>query len=493
MRFATVCSGIEAPSVAWHPLGWTPAFFSEIEPFPCSVLAHHYHDVPNLGDMTAIEAAAWRGKVDVLCGGTPCQAFSVAGKRGSLDDARGKLSLVFCELVHGIDPLAVLWENVPGVLSVKDNAFGCFLAGLVGEDSGPILPRGHAWPNAGMVIGPRRSAAWRVLDAQYFGLAQRRRRVFVVSFRTGDGINPGAVLFEPEGVRRHSAPSREAGAGVTQALTRRLGASGPDDNQAQANHLIAAPHAPISPALKARDGKGPSSDGDGDGDGDGAILVPMVAHTLKGEGHDASEDGTGRGVPLVPVGYTIHGTDKTARVASEADVAGSLRTKPPGSQENSSTTVVAYGIASDALDRTGEGAGGTAAERAGLGISEDVSPALKAQHANAVAFQTRIARNGRGQPETICPTLQGADAGETSDMRPCVIAGGVRRLTPVECERLQGFPDNYTNVPHRNKPAADRLRYRALGNSMAVPVVAWIGRRIDKVLSSLPTREAVQA
>jgi len=261
MRYASVCSGIEAPSAAWHPLGWKPVFFSEIEKFPSRVLAHHYPDVPNLGDMTRIDGAAWRGKLDVLIGGTPCQAFSVAGKRESLADDRGNLSLIFCELIHAIDPLCVVWENVPGVLSTKDNAFGCFLSGLVGEPSGPIVSRGGSWAVAGMVIGPRRSACWRVLDAQYLGLAQRRRGVFVVSFRTGDGINPAAVLLEPESLPRHSPPRREAGARVAgtianrvdrggvnseghdghliaSALDAHMGMGGPDDNAAQANHLI---------------------------------------------------------------------------------------------------------------------------------------------------------------------------------------------------------------------------------------------------------------
>lgn len=249
MKYGSICSGIEAATVAWHPLGWEPVFFSEIEPYPCALLKYRYPSVPNLGDMTKIRGEEWRGKIDVLVGGTPCQAFSVAGARRSLNDARGNLSLVFTELIHAIDPRYVLWENVPGVLSTKDNAFGCFLAGVVGSDTvlepepfsakskwwsvtrkpyrwrlnfaggwdvtGVRESQRVRWPDAGMVIGPKRSAAWRILDAQYFGLAQRRRRVFVVSCRTGDGINPGAVLFEPESVRRDSPPSREAGQGST--------------------------------------------------------------------------------------------------------------------------------------------------------------------------------------------------------------------------------------------------------------------------------------
>jgi DNA (cytosine-5)-methyltransferase 1 len=188
MKFGSVCSGIEAASVAWSPLGWKAAWLSEIEPFPCAVLAHHYPDVPNLGDMTTLPKRILSGEVeapDLFCGGTPCQAFSVAGNRQSLDDARGNLSLTFCEIADAIDsvrttPAIVFWENVPGVLSTKDNAFGCFLGQLAGEDE-PLVPSGGKWSNAGYVSGPKRTVAWRTLDAQFFTLAQQRKRVFVVA------------------------------------------------------------------------------------------------------------------------------------------------------------------------------------------------------------------------------------------------------------------------------------------------------------------------
>lgn len=216
LRFGSVCSGIEAASVAWAPLGWSAAWLAEIEPFPSAVLAHHYPDTPNLGDMTTIARRVLTGEVEapeVFTGGTPCQAFSVAGLRKSLDDERGNLSLKFVELADAIDhvrgragepPCIVIWENVPGVLSTKDNAFGCFLAGLAGEDE-PLQPPGKRWENAGAVYGPRRAVAWRTMDAQYFGLAQRRRRVFVVA-SARDGFDPAQVLFEWDGVRRDSAP-----------------------------------------------------------------------------------------------------------------------------------------------------------------------------------------------------------------------------------------------------------------------------------------------
>ena len=188
MRYGSLCSGIEAASVAWEPLGWQPAWFAEIEPFPCAVLAHHWPHVHNHGDMTLLVGKILSGAVeapDILVGGTPCQAFSVAGLRGSLEDERGNLTLVLIRILDAIDfirarngqpPCILVWENVPGVLNTKDNAFGCFLGGLAGE-SLPLEPAGKKWTNAGAVLGPTREIAWRVLDAQFFGVPQRRRRI----------------------------------------------------------------------------------------------------------------------------------------------------------------------------------------------------------------------------------------------------------------------------------------------------------------------------
>ena len=223
--YGSVCSGIESVSVAVHPLGWTPAWFSEIEPFPSAVLAHRFPDAPNHGDMTLLPAKVLAGAIpapSLLVGGTPCQAFSVAGMRAGLEDPRGKLTIKFVELADAIDHVRTArgddecitwWENVPGVLSDKGNAFGCFLGALVGESSA-LQPSGGRWTDAGCVYGPQRTAAWRVLDAQYFGLAQRRRRVFVVA-SARRGFDPAAVLFESEGLRRDTPPRREAGKGFT--------------------------------------------------------------------------------------------------------------------------------------------------------------------------------------------------------------------------------------------------------------------------------------
>jgi DNA (cytosine-5)-methyltransferase 1 len=395
VRFGSVCSGIEAASVAWGPLGWKAAWFSEIEPFPSAVLGHHYPEVKNLGDMTQIPALIKRGEVeapDILCGGTPCQAFSVAGLRRSLDDARGNLSLTFCEIANAIDSVRrsagmaasiVFWENVPGVLSTKDNAFGCFLAGLAGEDE-PLVAPGGKWTDAGVVFGPARAVAWRTLDAQYFGVAQRRKRVFVVA-SARDGFDPAAVLLEFDGVRRDSAPSREAGQRVANSLVERLDRGG---GNSEGQRLIASQFCPpISPALKARDYKGPSSDGDGDG-------APLVAHSL------------------------------TASRSS---------TQCP----NEDTTLVP--VAFDTYNQT---------------VTGDTT-------------------------QTLCS--RGDTPGGSAHLVPAIqTAMQVRRLTPEECERLQGFPDGYTNIPWRGKSESpDGPRYKALGNSWAVPVVRWIGQRID--------------
>jgi DNA (cytosine-5)-methyltransferase 1 len=236
LTFGSVCDGIGCGHLAFERSGFSCSWSAEIEPFPCAVLAQMFPGVPNIGDMRKAAGMIGAGEIaapDVFIGGTPCQAFSVAGKREGLKDERGNLSLEFCRIADAIDdvrrgdgkpPCVVLWENVPGVLSDKGNAFGCFLGELSG--SGCVLqPPGEGWANAGCVFGPVRTVAWRTLDSQYFGVAQRRARVFVVA-RAGDGARPEEVLFEREGVRRDSAPRREAVEGVAPTLDVRAGRSG---------------------------------------------------------------------------------------------------------------------------------------------------------------------------------------------------------------------------------------------------------------------------
>jgi len=298
INFLSVCSGIEAASVAWHPLGWKSCAFAEIEKFPSAVLAHHYPETPNLGDMTKYHEWPRTLRPDLIVGGTPCQAFSVAGLRKGLEDPRGNLTLIFLGVLAKYRPRWVVWENVPGVLSDKTGAFGAFLGGL-GE-------LGYGF-------------AYRVLDAQHFGLAQRRRRVFVVGC-LGDWRRAAAVLFEPQSLRGDSPPSREAGersAGgfergpqgghltdVAPTLDARC-KDGPIRNQIGAGVISTSEAkwpADIAPTLNAAFGEKQGLE-DQHINGGAGCFVPFLAHSLRGEGFDASEDGTGRGTPLVPVAF----------------------------------------------------------------------------------------------------------------------------------------------------------------------------------------------
>ncbi len=418
MKFGSVCSGIEAASVAWHPLGWQAAWLSEIEPFPSAVLAHHYPNVPNLGDMTTLPERILSGEIeapDVFCGGTPCQAFSVAGLRNSLDDARGNLSLTFVGIANAIDHARsvrgeqasiVFWENVPGVLSTKDNAFGCFLAGVAGED-GELEPSGGKWTNAGYVSGPKRAVAWRVLDAQYFGVAQRRRRVFVVA-SARDDFDPVKVLFELDGVRRDSAPSREAQEGIARGVGIGPPFSRTNNERVEAEAMVVQPYE-VGNCLTARMHKGINSTLD-----EGQTPVISIHPHCIGRAPEAGPQG--KEYLLDGSAYCMDGRGQPQAVA-----------QPILAMRESGFGCWMEDAVAGTLD-------------ASMGMSG---------HANRPAVMT--------VPRSMA----------------------VRRLTPVECERLQGFPDNYTNIPWRSKPESpDGPRYRALGNSWAVPVVAWIGKRI---------------
>ena len=466
MKYLSVCSGIEAATQAWHPLGWTPVAFSEIEAFPSAVLAHHYPHVPNWGDMTKFKE--WPdADVDVLVGGTPCQSFSVAGLRKGLADPRGNLMLTYLAIADRYRPRWLLWENVPGVLSSSGGRdFGAFLGGL-----GQL---GYGF-------------AYRVLDAQYvrtcgkpYAVPQRRRRVFVVGY-LGDWRRAAAVLIDREGLRGDSPPRRKAGQAVTHDVAPSLVSSGRgveragDTRGQDAVVGICANSGDVGYCLTASAQQSL--------DAETETLV-AVAHSLRGEGHDASEDGTGRGVPLIPVGVTIHGTDKTASVASYTDIAGALRARTPGSQENSSTTVVQspFAFAQNTRDEVrlfgGDGAsvGALAAE-----------PGMKQQAYVAQPFT--IMERGRDGGQSLESRQDGTSNailtpnGGRGGMGVGAIATAwtVRRLTPVECERLQAFPDQFTRIPYRGKPAEqcpDGPRYKALGNSMAVNVMQLIGERI---------------
>jgi DNA (cytosine-5)-methyltransferase 1 len=466
MRYLSVCSGIEAATVAWHGQGFEPLAFSEIEKFPRQVLAHHYPDVPLHGDFTVLREQNWIGDADVLVGGTPCQAFSVAGLRNSLDDDRGNLTLEFVRLADAIDDLRptgcgtiIVWENVPGVLSVKDNAFGCFLGALVGNDD-PIVPTGGKWTSAGMVVGPKRSAAWRVLDAQYFGVAQRRRRVFVVA-SSRDGFDPAEVLFEREGVRRNTPPSREQGKDITGPITAGIskGMRGPEG--VESNWAVMAkshwdgdqyPHPTLSQSLKSSGGVGASN----------------------------QEVFSQRGAYLAPVAM-IHGTQDPII----SDIAF-----PQGRNSGQENVLVqVFPIISDA-DRSDSRAitpspdaeGRIRLRNPGIGIGTDTDPmyTLQSTKPHAVTYSIMPQNSGMDykarEVDVAQPVLAGGPSGGNQGGDYVMQSTAVRRLTPRECERLQGFPDDYTAIPK----AADGPRYKALGNSMAVPVMAWIGKRIAR-------------
>ncbi|EAQ4628356.1 Dam family site-specific DNA-(adenine-N6)-methyltransferase [Salmonella enterica] len=470
MRYGSVCSGIEAASVAWESLGWQPAWFAEIEAFPSAVLAHHWPDVTNLGDMTGIAAAVHAGDVeapDMLVGGTPCQAFSIAGLRYGLADKRGQLSLSYVELANAIDDkrrergeeeAITVWENVPGVLSSKDNAFGCFIGALAGE-SCELQPAGGKWPNAGCVYGPSRIVAWRVLDAQFFGVAQRRRRVFVVASARKE-FDPAEVLFEFDSLRRDTPPRREPQTAVTTDTGSGIEGGSHWDNPAN-------PH----PTLNQ-------------------------ANNIGGIGASNQEVFSQRGAGLVSGAYS--------------DISRTLLAKENDSTaEDLDTYILAYG---------GGNTGGNidvATACTAHGVRMDFDTETFAVHGtqdpdtNHELAHTLGRNHGQEnviitEPYTIA--IRGREEGSTVEVRNDGTAnalltpnGGragigvgavgwgmqVRRLTPVECERLQGFPDNHTLISWRGKDAADcpdGQRYKAIGNSMAVPVMRWIGERIAEAL-----------
>lgn len=548
ITYGSVCSGIEAATQAWHPLGMRAAWFAEIEPFPSAVLAHHYPDVPNHGDMTKLAALVLAGKIpapDVLVGGTPCQAFSVAGMREGLTDPRGALTIKYVELADAVDyvragqrkPASVIvWENVPGVLSDKGNAFGCFLGALAGEDC-ELQPPGKKWQDAGCVYGPKRTIAWRVLDAQYFGLAQRRRRVFVVA-SARDGFDPAEVLFEREGVRRDTAPRRGEGQDVTGTapfgpalqcgcgcvFAESLGQYGCPNCEgdegpavdmfggipAFGGHSLGG-SIERAATLTAKDSRldiesetffvAPTLAGGRKNGGYSYDDVPCVAATLDASygrllgcsGQDANHGhshlvvhgtqdpcvnieqahtlGRNNGQENALLAFTQNSRSEVRYIAGDGQIVGALAAEAGAQQQNylycrniAQTVTGNYG---KQLDNTNSALGPnvvTHAIQAGaLRTNPDSGPdgvGVQADHAYTLEARAEV---------------QAVQAGSA-----------VRRLTPVECERLQGMADDYTLIPWRGKPASecpDGPRYKAIGNSKAVTVVRWIGRRLLRQLA----------
>tara|TARA_R110000868_G_scaffold159192_5_gene387841 strand:+ start:5001 stop:6215 length:1215 start_codon:yes stop_codon:yes gene_type:complete len=398
MKYLSVCSGIEAATVAWHPLGWEAAAYSEIEKFPSAVLAHHYPTVPNLGDMTKFKEWDF-DSIDLLAGGTPCQSFSVAGLRKGLEDPRGNLALVYCGILDRFRPQWFVWENVPGVLSSNSGRdFGSFL--------GALAELGYGF-------------AYRVLDAQYFGVAQRRKRVFVVGY-LGDWRPAAEVLFEPESVRGDPAPSREKGEKIANCFT-----SSPSQHRS------------------------PNED---------ATLITTNRMVAFGE---YSDDGTASAMKardykdatdlvVQPIAYNI----------TFCDANGTRSDRPDGGLYVNEVSVT------------------NTLTKAGIGTNI-VQPILLGGW--------DYENNAHGPDDVTGLLLKGSPTGGGRPLPAIAIAQpisfsgqmSVRRLTPVECERLQGFPDGYTDIRLKDKDTPDGPRYKALGNSMAVPVMAWIGKRIN--------------
>ncbi len=495
MRYGSVCSGIEAATGAWAPLGWRAEFFAEIEKFSCEVLAHHYgsnmpddpypdqgargNGIPNAGDFTRIKADEF-GPIDLLVGGTPCQSFSVAGKRLGLSDPRGNLALEYLRLAQRLRPRWLVWENVPGAFSSwsggpddpfdQDDAPGEWVDGVETSDFAAFL---------GFVQECGYHAAWRVLDAQFAGVPQRRRRIFLVGY-LGDWRPAAAVLFERESLYGHPPPRREKGQGVAPSLSARSSGGGGLGTDFDCDGGL------IAPAVTSKWAKG-------SGGPAGDECQNLVTHTLRSEGFDASEDGTGRGTPLI----AVHGCQ---------DPITSENAFPLGRNSGQETVIAIQERAVSENPDAGPG---------GKGWQEDAAFTLEARNkVQAVAFTTeqtpkfsedqaltltKQSPTGGGQPQCVAINLRGCEGGsqaELSDLASLRAADGgssrshvatqssVRRLTPRECERLQGFPDDYTAISRKGKPAskcADGPRYKALGNSMAVPVMAWLGTRIEAV------------
>lgn len=500
MRYGSVCSGIEAATVAWHSLGWTPAFFSEIEANPSYVLAHHYgsnmpgqplttNGVPNYGDFTQIEDTGQ--SIDLLVGGTPCQSFSVAGKRLGLDDPRGNLALEFLALAKRLRPKWIIWENVPGVFSSysgSEHATREIGEGCVGGHRECPENRDFA-----MFLAYVRECgygfAYRVLDAQYVrvdglerAVPQRRRRVILVGC-LGDWASAAAVLLEPEGMSGDIAPSRSQGEGPHRGFE--TGPSGGSITEVAPTLDSGCKNGPIrsqigcgvlsNPIGGFQDGSvsgpvlskwskgsgGPAGDelqnmvayslsghaeykeglttlsSEGGDCGGGSESIIAVSHTFRGEGHDASCDGTGKGTPIVP----LCSDTKVSEVVNSADGAAfALRAMGRANGKDNGGGQLGVAFAQNSRDKV------------------------------------RLL-NGDGQ-------IAGAPGADEGLKQQTLIASiwAVRRLMPIECERLQGFPDGYTHVPSKGgKLLADGPRYKALGNSMAVNVMRWVGQRIQMV------------
>jgi DNA (cytosine-5)-methyltransferase 1 len=544
MRYLSVCSGMEAASVAWHPLGWTPVGFSEIEPFPCAILKHRFPNTPNYGSLT--EHTSWPlepGAIDLLVGGTPCQSFSVAGLRKGLTDPRGNLALTFLGLADKLKPRWIVWENVPGVLSSGGGRdFGSFL--------GALVELGYGF-------------AYRVLDAQHFGVPQRRRRVFVVAC-LGDWRAAAEVLSLREGLRgyletgnkKRKGVAADAGAsveagGLIGGLDYEMNPHGPNDVTGPLLKGSPTGGGRPLPAIAFRKSKQACSTTDNEtwvpadasntlnnfdlgdtrtthavvqpvawtqnqreevrllGDKVGAIALPgthqtnyiaepvAIQGTIIGRGDNAGPQGTGasEGGPMFTLTKTdIHGVchQMPGSVAPTIGASG-----PPYSRTGNER------VEAEALAVTFQP--GNLRRDAGADPSTTTTTTtLKASAGDQtphIAYPV-VPLDGMNLLSRLGPcgeehSLQNFEPGDPSftlkkggNQHGILTPMAVRRLTPIECERLQGFPDNWSRISWKGKPeeqCPDGPRYKACGNSMAVPVMRWIGERIAAVDSTLPS------
>jgi len=458
MKYLSVCSGVEAATVAWHNLGFEPVAFSEIEKFPSEVLAKHYPNVPNMGDMTKYKEWKLNDSIDLLVGGTPCQSFSVAGLRKGLEDPRGNLMLTYVGILDKFRPQWCVWENVPGVLSSNGGRdFGAFL--------GALVELGYGF-------------SYRVLDAQHFGIPQRRRRVFVVGC-LGNWIGPAKVLFESESLLGNSKTSR----GKKQNSSTTTGTS--SEISSRLAHAISTKtrHDPTTNTLIpcAPDGKD--------------TVGTLMARDYKGFGNQDMKDGRGLVV------YENHPAD--SRVKEMGDICTTVTARwgtgggnvPIALAENTIGRQPMNGGNGNGFTEGGPmytlnatGVHGVAygfepgiAKREGSPnrFVENKTPTLRAHMGdNQVATAYAVDVYNQAIDGDVTATLTEACGGTNTSGPKLMQNMAVRRLTPIECERLQGFPDDYTNIKDK---CPDGPRYKAMGNSMAVPVMKWIGQRIKEL------------
>lgn len=540
ITFATGCSGIGAPEMAFGDrLGWKCLWCSEIEPFPSAVLKYRWPDVPNVGDFLTIAERIRNDELeapDVFIAGTPCQAFSVAGLRKSLKDHRGNLTLEYIRIANemdeqrrrrGLPETVFVWENVPGVLFTEDNAFGCFLGGMLGLDNAVVTPDGH-WNDYGSLVAYR-TVAWRILDAQYFGVAQRRRRVFLIA-TARPGFSPARGLFEFGRVRRDTPPCRETraassadaeicagetgewwdGGGIADTITRTSNEMRMPDKNRLPCVIVHGTQDPITETERA------NAIGRNNG-GENCLLENMICPALdasmyrknqledipKYEAVATSERlshwdnptnphptlgaiGTGVGASNQEVfaqrGSMLVASFLPDSAAAAADTIGYQEEQSPTLRAGTkSPGVVCYeNNPTDARQKETDIAP-TVLERWGTGGNQTPYVQTYSISENIIGREAQNGGNHLGVSDGPSFALNATGVSGVAQI------GFVRRLTTVECARLQGFPDHHTEIPWRGKAPEECPKgpqYKAYGNSMCVNVIEWIGRQIEKELEN---------